>query len=525
MKMNIHHMITAVTGMLLVLLQGCVDQEDLIYADPDYNGPGELLECENHIPCPQVCRFYVAGSGATTANGLSWNTALRYIQPAINKASCAIESCAAINSCDVWVAGLPKYDDTTRVENIRPPHDYSMAANNRDRLDTLRVRDNINLYGGFAGTESTPDDRWFVRERPNSLLHVQANMSLSHFSGGNNRTMEVEGRARVDGFFFDDILLSANEWGPVEGGAAIWAHGASTTIANCVFTSTGGTGLTGGAVLITGGNGTISYSVFSDNQGMNGGALAVTGGSTTINHSIFHDNMAFRYGGAIYREDAIDLEIQNSILSDNYADWGGGAVKVTASGEAGQYPLNQSLTVENSLFLANIADTGSAIDAQVFQDTTAVHTIRNSVFLNNRDTVRSETLTFNDSTTSITNSIIWTDATGTDPVVVGVDEINHSVIQNWTEGTGNIPDDPMITLVPIVSFTGTIYTYTLDPASPCIDAGNGDAAPATDMAGNPRVDVPEIPNTGMGAAPFSDIGAIEAGIPAAIGTGDNVSLK
>lgn len=83
----------------------------------------------------------------------------------------------------------------------------------------------------------------------------------------------------------------------------------------------------------------------------------------------------------------------------------------------------------------------------------------------------------------------------------------------------------MITLVPIIGFTGTVHTYTLNPASPCIDAGNGDAAPATDMAGNPRVDVPEIPNTGIGAVPFTDIGAIEAGISAAIDTADDVSLK
>jgi hypothetical protein len=508
-----------------VLLQGCVDQEDLIYADPDYNGPGELLECEAHMPCPQVCRFYVDVDGSPTANGFSWNTALRHIQPAINKASCTIDSCAAINSCDVWVAGNPKYDDTTAIEDIRPPSNYSMTANNRDFVDTIRIRDNINLYGGFAGTETTPDDRWFVRERPNSLLPIQASMSLSGFSGGKKRTMEVEGRARVDGFFFDGILLSANERGPVEGGAAIWAHGARTTIANCVFDSTGGTGLTGGAVLITGGNAIVSYSIFSDNQGMNGGALAITGGSTTIHHSIFHDNMAFRYGGAIYREDAIDLEIQNSILSDNYADWGGGAVMTTSSGELRESPLNQLFIVANSFFLSNIADTGSAISGQVFEGTIATNTIQNSTFLNNVDTVRAETIRFDKSTTQITNSIIWTDAVGTDPAVVGVDEVNHSVIQNWNKGTANIPDDPMITVVPIIGFTGTVYTYTLDPASPCIDAGNGDAAPATDMAGNPRVDVPKIPNTGMGTVPFTDIGAIEVGIPAAIGTGDNVSLK
>ena len=89
MKMFKIQIMAIIIGLLACVPMGCVDQEDLIYADPDYNGPGELLECDAHIPCPQVCRFYVDVDGSPTANGRSWNTALRHIQPAINKATVA----------------------------------------------------------------------------------------------------------------------------------------------------------------------------------------------------------------------------------------------------------------------------------------------------------------------------------------------------------------------------------------------------------------------------------------------------
>ena len=51
--------------------------------------------------------------------------------------------------------------------------------------------------------------------------------------------------------------------------------------------------------------------------------------------------------------------------------------------------------------------------------------------------------------------------------------------------------------------------FRLQPASPCIDAGDGDASPTTDTDGYPREDAPDTPTTGVGAVAFADIGAYE----------------
>jgi parallel beta-helix repeat protein len=53
--------------------------------------------------------------------------------------------------------------------------------------------------------------------------------------------------------------------------------------------------------------------------------------------------------------------------------------------------------------------------------------------------------------------------------------------------------------------------FSLDVGSPAVDSGNSSAPgqPATDAAGNPRVDVPAVPNTGAGPRAYDDRGALE----------------
>jgi hypothetical protein len=51
--------------------------------------------------------------------------------------------------------------------------------------------------------------------------------------------------------------------------------------------------------------------------------------------------------------------------------------------------------------------------------------------------------------------------------------------------------------------------FRLQTGSPCVDAGDGDAAPTLDMDGNPRVDITAKPNTGTGTPDCTDMGAYE----------------
>jgi hypothetical protein len=80
--------------------------------------------------------------------------------------------------------------------------------------------------------------------------------------------------------------------------------------------------------------------------------------------------------------------------------------------------------------------------------------------------------------------------------------VDYSVAPADVEGVGNLDSDPLFVDVDLLDFR-------LQAGSPCIDAADGDAAPASDIGGNPRVDVPETPNTGTGDPDYADIGAHE----------------
>jgi Right handed beta helix region len=55
--------------------------------------------------------------------------------------------------------------------------------------------------------------------------------------------------------------------------------------------------------------------------------------------------------------------------------------------------------------------------------------------------------------------------------------------------------------------------FELAAGSPAIDAGTSVGAPAIDQRGRPRHDEPDVANTGTGASPWVDIGALEHGVP------------
>jgi hypothetical protein len=78
-------------------------------------------------------------------------------------------------------------------------------------------------------------------------------------------------------------------------------------------------------------------------------------------------------------------------------------------------------------------------------------------------------------------------------------EWDHSLTD--LDGEGNFWADPLL----VDPENGD---FRFQPGSPCIDAADGTVAPEFDFLGNPRVDDPDSPNTGLGP-PWADIGAFE----------------
>jgi len=280
-----------------------------------------------------------------------------------------------------------------------------------------------------------------------------------------------------------NCIISENSAGPASwGGGAVLCEGGYLTVSKCSFQRNVAYGAhspgydRGGAVFCAGAAGSIANCTFSENSAAVGGAVYFYYSAVSLINCKLSGNTAAVDGGglACYGSDAA---ITNCTISANLAANEGGAVACYAA----------SPTITNCTITANEANNGGAVYC---------------LFSGNP---------------MITNCILWGDTPqeiyvpGGDPVVVG-----YSDVQGGWPGAGNVNADPLFVDPDGPDNDPNTWEdndYRLGAGSPCIDAGDNSAVPAsvtTDLDGNPRfVDDPETVDTGSGTPPIVDMGAYE----------------
>ncbi|MBN1360193.1 MAG: right-handed parallel beta-helix repeat-containing protein [Sedimentisphaerales bacterium] len=443
---------------------------------------------------------YVAldGSGA---NGLSWATAYRTIQDAVND--------PGISSGDeIWVK------TGTYVQSV-----------------PVQLHKAVKIYGGYTGSGSTRD--W---ENSPTVLDA-ANTA--------KRGFDVYANAVIDGF----TMTRGHAWGipPNEGGGVwleecaatvtnctfyrnnselnggaigtLWAHG--STISNCAFienradyyggaiynynsnvTITGCTFTDNGTLTtpddvgaddsIPGGGGiyneyghpTISDCTFSGNIGYYGSGLTNYFANAVIEGCTFADSAdATEAGGGIYNYGGSNV-IQGCLFCGNHASWeGGGAFDISTS------------TYLNCIMWDNYgfrgggvgvgASTGDATSQAVFINCTMYGNVA----------VKGGGLYNDNATPTVTNSIIWGNSASTDSDGPGIFDsklnwsgsgatVTYSDVQGSStfEGTGNVRVEPGFV-------NAAVGNFELPFGAPCIDIGTNDVTglPTVDYEGKPRV--------------------------------------
>ncbi len=209
---------------------------------------------------------------------------------------------------------------------------------------------------------------------------------------------------------------------------------------------------------------------FSGNlAGFDGGAMANLGSDPTVTNCAFDGNRADRSGGGL--SDALSRsKVANCTLSGNIANSSGG----------GMYIDGDISRVGSCTFRDNAAPNGNALAF-------APGCCPGGLIM--------------------ANCILWNGGDEIWNSKGAIVTISHSDVQGGFPGLGNIDADPLF----VDPDNGDVR---LQPASPCIDAGDNTAVPAditTDLDGNPRfLDVPETPDTGNGTLPIVDMGAYES---------------
>lgn len=362
--------------------------------------------------------IFVKPGGSGDISGSSWDNAMFLPSDALAVATAHDE---------IWVAA-----GTYLVTHAGSP------------AETIQLLANVELYGGFDGTETLRFERdWTTNV---CILSGDLNSDSSGDAGAGtaaNRSDDsyhvVRGAAGsvIDGF---TIRYGNADGGALDqrlGGGMNMLNGGTVrncTIENCLAATTGG------GIHISTNEVTLTNCIITNNFSVNGGGLHNTTQHTAINNCTFSFNQATDKGGAIF--------IENS------------------SG-------NLSPTLTNCLFHNNQADTGGAIH----NDGSMPNIINCTFGKNNADTNGGAIYNGNSSTSTISNSIIAENTLADSDSTVLADEVyndastasyTYSLLTYAVSGDGNIAGNP--------GFVDTILNnnFRLSHSSYGVDAGSND---------------------------------------------------
>ena len=271
-------------------------------------------------------------STAAVPDGLAWDTAYVDLQSALTEAATRNADTDSTNDVDaIWIAA-GTYHPTAELEPGDP------------RSASFSLVDNVSLYGGFAGFETSLSQRGILANPLSYTTTLSGDIGVIDDSSDNAYTVVYCG---------DDITSTLDNLLIVDG----YANG------NNVYSHP--ERIYGGGIYNSG-TLTLTNSTLSSNWAREGGGTC-NFGTFTLTNSTLLGNLAYD-GGGIYNSGALSLT--NSVFSGNSASHGGGIfnrsgnltlINSTLSGNSGYgggiYNYKGTLTLNNTIVALNVAGT------------------------------------------------------------------------------------------------------------------------------------------------------------------------
>ncbi|MBS1628442.1 MAG: hypothetical protein JST27_00140, partial [Bacteroidetes bacterium] len=295
-------------------------------------------------------RIVYVKAGATGANtGNSWANAF-------TKMDSAFSLTQFRNNDTIWVAN----------GNYKPATTYGWICHT----------DSCNIYGGFAGTETTLSQRnWgnFQTVLDGDLgipNYRNDNASgLIYFKGDSVKTDSPKYCLRLDGFKLINVYGQVSPAGIPMSAVSVLNNRSSGTVA---------------------GQYTISNCLFRNNTSYFGGAIYTVGfGLTRISNCIFEQNQSHSYGGAIRTTSYLyygilvlqGLQIEDCAFRGNTAQYGGAIAKWYNPIFQGDYA--DSISVLDITRCSFIGDSAMVAGGAIYDNAQAHVRIYNSLFAGN----------------------------------------------------------------------------------------------------------------------------------------------
>jgi len=342
-------------------------------------------------------------------------------------------------------------------------------TNDTDRTISFQLKSGVGAYGGFAGTETSRDER----DPAANLTILSGDLSGddgADFANNDENSYHVvtgsgtDSSAILDGFTVrggnaNDVNL------PHDSGGGMYNDSGSPSVTNVTFSGNQAYFSGGGMYNENSSSPSLTNVTLSGNQASSGGGMGNWDSSPSLTNVTLSGNKAIDGGGMT--NDASSPSLTNVTLSGNQADEGGG-----------MYNNWGSPTLTNVTLSGNQADEGGGINNNWGSPTLTNVIIANSI--SGGDCVKDNFSSLN--STSANNLIEDADkacglADGEDGNIIGA--------------------DPMLS--PLAYYGGWTETQALQPGSPAINAGSDSSYPSTDQRGVTR---PQGSHCDIGAVEF-----------------------
>ena len=372
--------------------------------------------------CSAVAILYVNINNPTPGAGTSWATAFNDLNAALTLASTG----GTYYNCQIWVA-KGTYTPTSTT----------------DRTISFLIRGVVNVYGGFAGTETS----LAARNWTTNPTILSGDIGVSGDATDNSYNVVT-----INNNFSDAILDGFT----VQDGNGNQNYPATTTLQT--YNQAGGILIIAPTNVYTGA--IIDHCIIQSNFGVyGGGACTYANGSSAI----------------------IEVEFLHDLFQNNTSVMGGGLAWVSTGGGNGLTDAESCIFVGNS----SPASGGSAIAVAVDGSASkAGMEIDNSTFYNNAAPLLNNLLTNGGASNFYTNDCIMWQAAGPYSGALSAGANTH--IENCdldvaTPSAGNTNNDPEF----VDAAAGNFH---LQPCSPDIDLGGEPVLNSpVDYDGNPRI--------------------------------------
>lgn len=313
----------------------------------DYAGASRILYGTVDIGAFEYItdKVYVNTAATGLNNGQTWTDAFVYLVD-------ALDSLATTGTpAQVWVA-----------QGTYHPYEIGHSISNNFRLESFKMFNNVEIYGGFLGYETTLNQRDYdlfptilsSDLQDNDGTYAYSDNTYHVFFNNYTNANPLTSSAILDGFtIFGGYAKST---GINSTGGGMYNKYASPIIKNCRFQAN--IANVGGGMYNDYSNPNISNSSFYKNVGeIAGGALIAANGNPIINNTLFLENKVnttnsnvTSYGGAIQLT-SCGGSVSSCTFNSNSAYYYGGAARIQ----------NSTTAFSSCNFTDNQAKSGGAI--------------------------------------------------------------------------------------------------------------------------------------------------------------------